>query len=398
MINFDLDKIELFNFPKYLKRADYENLCNLVVADLKLNPDIVAVYLAGGNWVPGISDLDIIVVYKNQRQSQYNIKSPWALSKEAEYVFMHVYENYTEASFRDLHYFSPKFNKIKLLYGSSVSPRLPEKELNSLEYNWLQASFAFDFLINKLLLFFRHDLENKINVREAIVVISSLVYTISVVEKITNLKIETNFPQKITSLRNNWFVNSQEKNIKSLFNLLEEAESLILRIVQLLAEFLEKEIPDVVKKMKESTFYFRNSHYDLIFMPNWNEKIFLSEFKKGLIEFNPPFFRRRKNIDSYRLVLPSVLFFFLRSYTLVEGQWSDWLKKSVRNNQLLIKTPVNKGIKEHALATNRYINECIASGDKILKLWLSYGFFPYPRSIKRKIADLIILFLRKLNL
>jgi len=397
VINFDLNKIELFNFPRRLKKVDYENLCSLVVADLKLNPDIVAVYLAGRDWVPGISDLDIVVVYKNRRQGRYNITNPWSLSKEAEYVFMHVYSNYTEASFKDLHYLYPTFDKPKLLYGSPASLRLPEEELTDIEHKWLQSSFIFDFLINQLLLYFRYNFKNKINVREVIVVISSLVYTISMVEKITNSKIETNFPQKIASLRNSWFTNSREKNTKFLFSLLGEAESLILKIVQLLTGFLEKEIPDIAKEMKESTFCFRNSHYDLIFMPNWSEKIFLAEFKKGLIEFNPPFFKKRKDIDSYRLALPSPLFFFLENYTRVKGSWSDWLKKNVKNNQLSIKIPVNKGIKEHALATNRYISECITSGDKVLKLWLTYGFFPYPRSIKRKIADSIVLFLRKLK-
>ncbi len=212
MINSNLNKAELFNFPKRLKKTDYENLCNLVVADLKSNPDIIAVYLAGSNWIPGISDLDIIVVYKNKRENKYNIKSPWAFSKEAEYIFMHVYENYTETSFRDLQYLLPKFNKIKLLYGFPVSFRVPEEELNGVEYKWLQASFIFDFLINKLLwTLFRHHLENKINVRDTIVVISSLIYTISMAEKITNSKIETDFSQKISSLRNDWFANSRKK-------------------------------------------------------------------------------------------------------------------------------------------------------------------------------------------
>jgi len=60
--------IHLTNLPQKLSRTDYQDVVKLAVKDLVGNKDIASIYLMGKNWQPGISDMDIIVVYKKRCQ------------------------------------------------------------------------------------------------------------------------------------------------------------------------------------------------------------------------------------------------------------------------------------------------------------------------------------------
>lgn len=389
---------DLHNFPQPLNKEDYEKVCQLTVADLKKNPDVLAVYLFGDEWTPGISDLDIIVVYKNQPENRIGIKAPWQLSKKAQSIFIHRYENYNQRTFFDRFYLYPYSENLKLLFGQPLAWRFPQEELSQKEYHWLQTAFLFDLLINKLLLIFRYKFKERINIREAILVISSLRHTLRMANEIVNSELAIDFSSKIEQLRTQWFKKSRRENIKTFFYLLEEAEKLVLKLIKELDSFLKKEVPNFVQEIREKKFSLRNPKYDLLFIPHWQENTFLEGFKRGLIKFNFPFSGRREDLDSYRLVLPNSLFFFLAGYLKENGPLSDWLKNGMKDNYsslLLDRIHFNKGFQEHVRAVNNYVTEGINFKGESLKLWFSYGFFPYRRSTKRKIIDLIILLIKK---
>src|SRR3989344_4661375 len=108
MNDINLEKINLYNFPKPLTQKDYEEVCRQIVADVKRQENIASVYLTGGQWLPGISDLDIIIVYDPSILVKNIIKLPWELSKEAKSIFIHRYENYNLNSFPWHAYISPR--------------------------------------------------------------------------------------------------------------------------------------------------------------------------------------------------------------------------------------------------------------------------------------------------
>jgi len=399
MKSFNFNKIELYNFPKSLTRNDYEEVCQLAVNNLKKNRYVLGAYLLGDNWLPGISDLDIAVVYKASRMGNIGLMPPWLLSEKAKCIFAHRYEAHNQSTFKNLHYLLPRFGKIKYLFGPGFPYLLPEKELSQDENKWLKAIFIFDLLINKLLLLFRYKLKKKIDVRELILFVSSSVYTVKLIEEITNSELKTGFYLKSSQLRSEWFKRNRQENIKSLFDLLEDAEELSLRIIRELDKFLRKEIPDFIREIEDKKFFLRNPRYDLTFSPDWQENIFPKEFEKGMIKFNFPFWGRREDLDSYRLVLPNSLFFFLLAYLKEKGPLSDWLRKGMKTNYswLLDKIFPNKGLYEHIRAVNDYVAESIKFNNKSFKLWLHFGSFPYKRSTKRRVIDLTILFLKKIK-
>lgn len=399
MKNLELDKIKLDNFPERLEKKDYQELCDLAVEDLRKNSNVLAVYLFGGDWFPGISDLDIIVVWKRGHLGRTGVRPPWRLSEKAKFVFVHRYESHNPLTFRDICYFLPRSDKIKLLFGKPFSYHLPQKELETSEYYWLQASFVFSFLINKFLLFPKYEFKNRIDVQEIILFINSLTYSIKAIQEISGSEFNENFCLRVGQLRKKWFERDRQENIKLLFGLLDEAGKISLKIVEELNLFLKREVPDFIKKIEGKRFFLRNPRYDLIFSPEWQEGIFLEGFKKGRHEFNYPFLGRRNDLDSYRLILPNSLFFFLLGYLKEKGPLSDWFRRGVRNNYfyLLDSINLNKGFQEHIRTVNNYVAESLRFDNKGFKLWLPFGFFPYQRSIKRKIIDFMILLRKSLT-
>src|SRR3989344_4428956 len=105
------------NLPKFLKKEDYEECCRLVVDDATTNPTVRAVYLMGGEWCPGISDLDIVVVYKDNI-TPISMKSPWSLSEKAKFIFTHRYLSFNEKDAGDFYYLYPEeTTNLRPLYG-----------------------------------------------------------------------------------------------------------------------------------------------------------------------------------------------------------------------------------------------------------------------------------------
>ena len=138
------------HFPKQLSTRDYEECVELVRKEAQGNPTIRALYLMGGPWSPGISDLDIVVVYKNGIAPQY-LKSPWSLGEKARFIFTHRYLSFNEDTARLFYFLYPKQSaQLRLLSGEQIlfsEPTVGE------EQTWTQAFILFDLLINKLLLF-----------------------------------------------------------------------------------------------------------------------------------------------------------------------------------------------------------------------------------------------------
>ena len=103
----NIKNYHFYNLPIPFKKKDYWDTCNLIEKKLKDNKNIESVYLQlgdKGEWVPGISDLDIILVYKDSIDLSIGIISPWSLSDSAKYIFIHNYGTYDKESFENLFY------------------------------------------------------------------------------------------------------------------------------------------------------------------------------------------------------------------------------------------------------------------------------------------------------
>lgn len=68
-------KFTLSNFPRKIMDQDYFDACDFIIKKYKNDVRVKSIYLGGGNWVPGISDLDIYIVLDNSFHGRLNIDS-----------------------------------------------------------------------------------------------------------------------------------------------------------------------------------------------------------------------------------------------------------------------------------------------------------------------------------
>ena len=366
--------------------SDYQEVCDLVVDDLKDNPNIKSVYLAGSQWLPGISDLDIIVVFNDQIKDGFDFQSPWNLSKKAKYIFSHKYAIYNEKSFFNINYLVPTEQNLRLLFGKDISFRDPEKELSERDYKLLNAILVFDLLINKLLFNFKYLNYTKIDVRNLLNTIYSLVYSLLMIEMAGGKKIESDFVLRIDQLRMNWFENNSTDNLEELISLYHQSNDLILEIVVELNNIVKKQF-----QLIDNDILFKNRKYNISFKENWDNELFLKEFKKGYIFLKKPF--SDKGIESFKFVLPYYLSYFLVTYANYEGLFSEWIKKGLTGYQYQDYFSISKGVKKHIMAVNDFTKDSI-DNNGVFKLPFPYGLLINKRTLISIIGEKYLSFLR----
>jgi len=377
-----MNKYIFSNLPKEMQVSDYKEVCDLIVDKLKNNTDIKSIYLSSGVWIPGISDLDIIIIYHKNREG-ISIPSFREISEKAKYVLIHSFWELDEESFKNLEYLVPGVS-LKLLYGKDILTRSSKNELLEKERRFLYAIVIFDFLINKLLLFPRYLKYAKLDVRRVLGEVYSLVYTLDMLNSINAQTIDTDFPERIRQLRKTWFINNQEENLQELIVLLNDSIDLISEIVIKLDDFIkEHDLPT-------NRFVFKNRKYYIAFDKNWTKEKFKSNFFKGYVFIKRPFSDRI--LENFKLVLPESLSYFLMAYSNQKGPLSDWIRKSLSDYQDI---PTDKGVYQHIKIINDSAQASIKLG--FARIPFSYGYLHKKQTLISRLGEKSILFLRTIK-
>lgn len=387
-----LSDYQFYNLPKYFLESDYLELCDLAVAELKKDPNILAVYLEGAKWVTGISDLDILVVYKNQTRGPYLLRGPWELSEKAKYIFIHNYGIYDESSFCDLYYLIPDITgqeRPRLLWGKNIPIRNPQAELSPENYRYLNSIVIFDLLVNKLLLYANYIVSKKINVRRLLAELYSLIYTLKMAEVIGITENTSDFSARIDHLKKNWFNSDSANNFEELLSLLEIGIDIVLKITEGLDKFTtERSLP------KNKNLIFKNRNFYVIFDEKWDRGKFLNGFKEGLLAIKNPL--SGKVLENYKLILPAGLSYFLMAYAGFDGTFSQWFREKLVGRKERDNVLVPEGMMKHIAETNDFIQASIDNGG-LFKIPFSYGFMVDRQTIISKIGEKIFIFLRKIK-
>lgn len=385
-INFK--KYKFFNLPQILKESDYHETCNLFVNNLKDNPNIKSIYLAGGPWVPGISDLDILIIYHQKIKKETYRPTPWKFSIKEKHLYSYMdfdIWNLTENSFRNLYYINSP-TSLKLLWGEEILLRSPKNELSQDNFQSLNAILIFDFLINKLLFSPRHFKSFKIDVRRMLGEVYSLRYTLELLQSIDPQPIGIDFISRIKKLREEWFDKDQIENLQELVSVYSKSIDLILDIVVKLNNFIQNQ------NLPMSDIVLKNRKYYIVFNKQWTKEKFLDNFKKGYIFLKRPFSDRI--IENFKLLLPLPLSYFLMVYANYSGSQSNWIKECLVGYQK-ITTPIDKGMREHIKMTNDFVQDSI--DHSFARIPLSYGCLAKKQRFISYLGEKLILFLRRIK-
>ena len=116
--------------PTYFTQAEYESEIQLCVENLAKCPDVVSIYQVGNINTPGISDIDIIVVFKDGAQYLPDPRAP--LNR---YLFSHPLFGSSVSMFQECKRFVYFYNA-RLLYGKDLDFPSSDTRSESIGDQW----------------------------------------------------------------------------------------------------------------------------------------------------------------------------------------------------------------------------------------------------------------------
>jgi len=338
---------------KNIVRSDYNEAINLLVQEASQNDTISAVYLMGGEVEPGFSDLDFVVVYKDNVKPA-PLPFPPLLSEKSKFIFTHRYLSFFESDSKYFYYIYPKDTaNLRLIWDKDIAFDISENILAAEDYKMLLAFILFDLLINKLLPFKRYEAVDKLDVRNVIAELHSLIYTFILVEKLTGKKIGDEFSLEIKNLRKNWFENSNEENSAKLGGLLKDGINLVSDVVTLFDGFMRSKNLEA-----DSSLSFKTRRLTINFTNSWDENVFSEASNSGT------------------LILPESFSYFLLAYASSEGPFSAKISSCLNKAKRIIFNSEGTGV-----------HVSIMNG--LFKNYQNYGFkMPFSYGISKNYFNL----------
>lgn len=310
------EKHKFFNMPEKHDLADYEEVAAAIIKKYSKNKGLISIYNWGGPSAPGISDIDVLFVFEN------NVKTPLPffsrnfnfLSSKARYLIRHPFIFIDENSFKIVKYVYPSAN-FKLLYGRGININ----KISSADNSYSNIALLNDIMIRHYPRdFIEQCMNKKINVRDTLLRLNSLKYSIKILESITKGKnLQWNQKLKlIENLRENWF---KKMDFGLLASLNGHAVNMGMDIINTFKAFLIKN--GLVKINSGEKLAYNGIKNKSVFIKNWDRGKALEEMLKIAV-----------NKKTFHSILPIELAAQLAEYSKADGKISGYIKDNIEGN------------------------------------------------------------------
>jgi hypothetical protein len=137
--------MKIIDEPRYVAETCYEEAIGRMVDRLSSIPGVISVYQIGGVSVPGVSDVDMVVVFEDGALCTTDPKS--GLSREERYLFVHDLFGASRKHFQRGQQYS-LFHNYRLLFGE----QLPTSgtSLGPQEEQLLKTQVALEYIVRML--------------------------------------------------------------------------------------------------------------------------------------------------------------------------------------------------------------------------------------------------------
>jgi len=316
-----------FNLPERHDLQDYKLAINSIIKKFSETRKLLAIYNWGDPSVPGISDLDILMVFENASPLPMAKRSFYFLDAKTRYLLSHPFIFIDKDSFQDIRYVHPNAG-FELLHGKSIFV----KKLSKTDAYYSQVALLNDICVRHYPRdFVLQSVHKKINVRDTLLRLNSLKYTALMLENFTKTKIEWSSKLKlIDGLRKNWFKSNDFGLLAELNN---EAVDISMSILEKFRGFL---LDDGVVKLKfNKNIQYNGIKNKAIFIKGWDRANALNEMSESI-----------KNNKFYS-ILPIEFAPQLIEYSKYNGLISAYIRKNLKGNlsyQLKHKNIIKKRI------------------------------------------------------
>ncbi len=254
-----------YDFPKKCDAGEYGK--TLAHVKQRYGPEgLVAIYDWGTPSVPGVSDLDVLLVWEWNAESLPLMKRTFAtLPSKDRYILYHPFMHISDNDFENIHYVYPQ-GKLRKVWGKTLRAKALEKR-ELLEAN---AAVLNDIIVRHYPRdFLRQCMEKSIDVRSSLLRLNSLRHTFSTMESLgMEIKIEwEKFSRRVEQLRKGWFA---DPDTSALSGLVEDALDISMEIVGTFAGYQEDVFGDFIRKLPQD-MRFTGIKNSAVFVEDWDE-------------------------------------------------------------------------------------------------------------------------------
>ena len=191
--------LSFIDYPKSIGSDFYEETKDKIVLNLAKDESILAIYQIGHVKSPGISDLDLLVIFKN---SEFVSSNPRALlSNKEKYIVSHNLFGVSEKNFTVMQNYS-FFHNYKHLWGKKYQVG---SSLKSKDQEQLKKQIALEYLLQMFCVFNVQMQYKIINVRGLLLHVNALKYDLEFLKCDSGEILE--LVNEIINWRSHWFEN-----------------------------------------------------------------------------------------------------------------------------------------------------------------------------------------------
>jgi len=308
--NLKKEDFSFYGYPIKYTLNDYDWVLDKIKNNAKRAKEVLSIYTFGKIGVPGISDIDLIFVLKENSKLPSFLKN-YYVDKQSKYILLHPFFIIPEKIMINIKYIYPNSDLINI-YGKKIDIYDPSKsELKNIK-TYLTADvilrhFPVDHLYTLL--------SKKIGVRMALVRLNTFNHSFSIFKDITGKEKQSwrNFSKKVNYLRKNCFSINKEILKKKLLEVLKESVYISTDFVGEFDKILSK---NKIIKIRKQNAIFKGTKNRISFSEKWNEDKAISQMSNH--------FLRYKNFYS---ILPINLLSQLCAYSSLNGRLSKYIRK-----------------------------------------------------------------------
>jgi hypothetical protein len=213
----DAGNVTYEQLPKPIPRERYEQArTELVEAYRGLN-GVTAIYDTGTVTDPGISDLDIKVVYDPDEHPETPAEGTYSDIVDTLVGRGNIIKTPSTA-FGQFHFLDPKRDPNHLSGTEIQFERPPETDLQ-----FREAAYVLDYIPERLFQILQIQRQESLAVMRTLQMLKSVGYSCLIMEELLDVFEGQSFFEEVTTLRGGWFEREEEANFERMHKLVDEA-------------------------------------------------------------------------------------------------------------------------------------------------------------------------------
>ena len=331
-----LCKVQFIDKIKYYPYESYQSAISKYLDNIPLD-GILSVYQVGSIRNPGISDIDLLIVFKDLKRDLFGKYSVSRLSEENHYLFSHNPLLMDVATFRNLNLWFPFFH-LNNLYGEDFDLDFSKKGPE------ISIILLAKYLVTKLPLdlFICGFMNNEFRERTMLSQMNSLRHSISLAKEIfTTIPEEWQiFSDEYYDFIGSYFEMTKDDRLRNIFFFISVAFKVCFDLINAVAIYIENNVLEI--PIENNSTFKPAKWVTIYFEKKWNEENALRTL----------FFSGSKHL---KLSLPSNLGCFLLAWSALGSFIGKHINRSLTNpEKVILKPSFAFALKEHALTVERH--------------------------------------------